>query len=136
VSHRSNLPRLPGAEVESVVFVRDYLQLTLYLPESSPILTCFGWPIVEAGDGVSRSLGDSGYRDALCALIGRLVVACEERAETGVKIEFEGDWSLALRPAWSELDGAEIAMLQMNDEEHAWDVWRPGEPPFEADHWA
>ena len=37
---------LVGAEVESIVFVRDYLQVTLYLPESSPRLTCYAWPAV------------------------------------------------------------------------------------------
>lgn len=128
----SLLRKLVGAKVESVVFVMDYLQLTLWLPESSPTLTYYAWPVVSAQDGVQRSYGDSGYRDALFALITGYVVATESNRDAGLVLRFGGGEELALRPTQAEVEGPEVAMLQMNDEARTWDAWRTGEHPFEA----
>jgi hypothetical protein len=129
----SLLINLVGAEVESIVFIRDYLQVTLYLPESSPRLTYYVWPAVTTPGIAAGSVGNPGYRDELCALIGRLVVGASVGSKTGLTLHFDADASLTIRPAWSELRGPEIAMLQMNDALQRWEVWRPGEPPFESD---
>ena len=132
----TSLQQLVGAEVESVVFVRDYLQITLYLPDCSPRLTFNVWPTLRSSDGVSRCLGDAGYRDELCRLIDSFVAGTEERPDSGLVLHFDADQSLIVRPAWSDLAGPEIAMLQMNDDQKRWMVWRPGEYPFESERWA
>lgn len=124
---------LVGAEVESIVFVRDYLQITLYLPKSSPRLTFYAWPDVTTPGGAARSFGDPGYRDELCSLIGRRIAGATAGSETGLTLHFDADTSITIKPPWRELTGPEIAMLQMNDPTQRWEVWRPGEPPFEAD---
>ncbi|MET8428952.1 hypothetical protein [Nocardia sp. NPDC004860] len=74
----SLLARLVGLELASVVFVRDYLQLDF----DGPRLSCYVWPIIDA-DGTTRSLGDAGYRDTLCALIGQTVVSIDEALAPG-----------------------------------------------------
>ena len=124
---------LVGAEVESIVFVRDYLQITFYLPRSSPRLSCYAWPAVLTSGSRARSLGDAGYRDDLCSLIGRWVTGSSASSATGLTLDFDADTALTLRPAWAELTGPEIAMLQMNDPSQRCEVWRSGEPPFESD---
>ena len=126
----SLLGELVSAEVESVVFVMDYLQLTMWLPESSPTLTCFAWPVISAPDGVTCTYGDPGYRDGLCALITGHVVATESSTNAGLVLHFGGGEALALRPTEAELEAPEVAMLQMNNDARTWMVWRPGEHPY------
>jgi hypothetical protein len=131
----SSLGQLVGAEVESVIFVRDYLQITLYLTNCSPRLTFNVWPAMRSADGEWRGFGDAGYRDELCRLIDGYVADAEERPEAGLVLNFASGQSLVVRPAWSDLDGPEIAELNMNDAKRTWMVWRPGEFPFETDRW-
>ncbi|WP_040807634.1 hypothetical protein [Nocardia concava] len=119
----SLLGRLIGLELASVVFVRDYLQLDF----DGPRLTCYVWPTIEA-DGITRSLGDSGYRDSLCALISQTVVSTEEAVGAGLVLGF-AIGTLSIHPTPEELEGPEIAMLA-GFPDRAWDLWRPGEDTF------
>lgn len=131
------LDELVGSEVESVVFVRDYLQLALFLPEGNPILSLYVWPVLASPEVVTHSVGAHahGYRDALRALINHRVVGAEAREETGLLLSIDTSWSLVVRPAWYELRGPEIGMRQINDQAGRWHVRRRGEAPFETDHW-
>jgi hypothetical protein len=58
-----------GLEVGSIIFVRDYLQISL----DGPGFTLITWPRVKLG-GKTLSQQTPGYRDALCQLIGKTVV--------------------------------------------------------------
>ncbi len=74
----SLLDALVGSELGSVVFVRDYVQLEL----GAGRLTLFVWPSVVV-DATTTRLGDPGYRDLLCDLIGHPVRSTTESRETG-----------------------------------------------------
>ena len=124
---------LLGHKVESVVFVMDYLQITLWGPASSPCLSFYVWPRVMTF-GEVREFGDQGYRDALCHLIGRWVTAATETPTDGLALRFDDD-SVVINPGPSDLSGPEIAMLNLNDPEGTWEVWRPGEGPFADRDW-
>jgi hypothetical protein len=126
----SLLLRLVGEESSSVVFVRDYVQLDF----DGPRLSLFVWPQVAAGAEVRR-MGDPGYRDALCALIGHAVVSVAERTAVGLVVDF-GVGSVVIRPEPEELVGPEIAMLTGFTERVDWQVWRPGERPFNGPEWS
>ncbi|MGW5106674.1 hypothetical protein [Nocardia sp. NPDC004123] len=119
----SLLARLVGLELASVVFVRDYLQFDF----DGPRLTCYVWPTVHA-DGITRSLGDAGYRDALCAFISQTVVSTKEAVGLGLVVRF-GIGAVSIHPALEELTGPEIAMIS-GFPDRSWDVWRPGEDVF------
>ncbi|WP_433567536.1 hypothetical protein ACQP1O_21460 [Nocardia sp. CA-151230] len=119
----SLLARLIGLELASVVFVRDYLQLDF----DGPRLSCYVWPTIDA-DGITRSLGDPGYRDTLCALISQTVVSTQEAVGTGLVLRF-AIGALSIHPTPEELEGPEIAMLA-GFPDRAWGVWRPGENTF------
>ena len=80
-------------------------------------------------------MGDAGYRDELCRLINRFIAEMEKRPESGLELIFETGEMLVVRPAWSDLSGPEIAILDMNDQARRWMMWRPGEHPFESDRW-
>ena len=124
---------LLGHKVESVVFVMDYSQITLWGPASSPRLSFYVWPRLTTF-GEVREFGDQGYRDALCGLIGRWVTAASESATDGLVLRFDDD-SLVVNPEPTDLSGPEIAMLNMHDAEGTWEVWRRGEGPFAGREW-
>ena len=126
-------PSLTGHKVESVVFVMDYAQINLWGPQSSPQISFYVWPRLETF-GETRAFGDPGYRDALCGLIGRTVTAADESEGEGLVLHFDAD-RLVINPEPFELEGPEIAMLRVNDDEGTWAVWRPGEEPFADRDW-
>lgn len=118
------LSRLTGRNLNSVVFLKWYLQLTF----DGPYLNCEVWPTVSIGTGEIK-FGEPGYRDALCSLLGLPVLSTREETGTGLVLEFDGG-SICIHPAPDELDGPEIAMLGGFDD-RAWMCWRPGEDSFE-----
>lgn len=123
------LDRLVGETLSSVIFVADYLQLDF----NGPRLTAHVWPRVRAFDETMH-FGDRGYRDALCAFIGREVTAVVDSHDEGVVVRFGPD-AVVINPEPWELEGVEIAMLQMSNEEGDWDIWRPGEGCFAERDW-
>lgn len=125
----SLLDRLIAEDLSSVIFVGDYAQFDF----NGPRLSTFVWPRVEAAGNEWR-YGDQGYRDALCGLIGRTLTSVADSPETGVVLRFDED-ALVINPEPADLQGPEIAMLQMNDSDHAWDIWRPGERSFSSRSW-
>lgn len=80
--------RLLGQELASVVLVRNYLQLTF----DGPQLTLNVWPRICAERELQRA--DSGYLDALAALIGRCVTSIEETKES-LALTFDNSVTLA-----------------------------------------
>ncbi|MFE3448741.1 hypothetical protein ACFXJ8_07370 [Nonomuraea sp. NPDC059194] len=126
----SLLPALVGEEMSSVIFVRDYVQLDF----DGPRLSLFVWPRVIT-DSTVWSMGDPGYRDALCALIGHTVLAATEDAGAGLVVDF-GCGAVLVKPEPSHLEGPEIAMLGGFTGRADWMVWRPGEPPFDGPEWS
>jgi hypothetical protein len=125
----SLLETLIGEDLGSVIFLGGYVQLDF----NGPRLSAFVWPRVDAF-GMSWTFGDSGYRDSLCGFIGRMVTAVADTPEDGIVIRFDSD-ALTIKPVGFELQGPEIAMLQMNDESRRWDIWRPGEGSFTHGDW-
>jgi hypothetical protein len=125
----SLINELVGEDLSSVVFVADYVQFDF----NGPRLTVFVWPTAQTF-GEKRTIGDPGYRDALCGLITRSVTATLDTAEDGVVLKFDND-ALTIKPSAADLGGPEIAMLQMNDASKRWEVWRPGEGAFEHGDW-
>lgn len=127
------LETLALKDLGSVIFVGDYLQLDF----SDARFTAYIWPTVTV-DGVSRRMGDVGYRSALCALISHMVIDTEESAEAGLLIRF-GLGEVVINPKPIELWGPEIAKLQVDADafrDAMWDVWRPGEGVFANRDWS
>jgi hypothetical protein len=95
------------------------------------------WPSVRMGNRTLQ-LGESGYRDALCAFIDHEVSSVDESPNDGLVIAF-GLGSIVINPEPSELSGPEIAQLAIHDPmaqlSHV-AVWRPGEEPFIGSAWA
>jgi hypothetical protein len=109
--------------MSSVTFVTDYLQLDF----SGPRLTLYVWPDVRLLSEPQRSLGDNGFRDAMCLLIDSEVRDVRESTTEGLILCFDlGE--LQVNPEPSQLTGPEIAMYQSGSAELM--VWRPGEGPF------
>lgn len=73
----STLEQLKGRNLSAVTFVQDYLQLQF----DGPFLNIFAWPRIMA-PAVSVSFEMPGYRDGLCAQIGKTVGGVT--VETGI----------------------------------------------------
>jgi hypothetical protein len=96
VSKKSSLlQEIIGEQLSSVEFVQDYVQLHF----DGPILTTFVWPVVST-HGKTTRVGEPGYKDALCARIGRNVHTADviEGAEVLVEFEDGARISISLRP--------------------------------------
>ncbi|SNS74062.1 hypothetical protein SAMN05216276_10159 [Streptosporangium subroseum] len=126
----SLLSALIGEEMSSVIFIRDYVQLDF----DGPKLSLFSWPQI-AVDSTVRLMGDPGYRDTLCALIGHAVLAATEDTDTGLVVDF-GLGSVVVKPEPSQVEGPEIALLMGFTDRADWMVWRPGEYPFDGPEWS
>ena len=85
VIRRTNkiLDVLVEQQMSAVIFVQDYLQLDF----DGKRLTLNVWPKVSL-DGTTFVSADTGYKDALCSLIGRKVVAVSE-AEIEIGLIFD-----------------------------------------------
>jgi hypothetical protein len=79
----STLERLKGHELSAVTFVRDYLQLQF----DGPFLNIFVWPRIMA-PGASVSLEMPGYRDGLCAQIGKTVGGVAVETDVNFRLFF------------------------------------------------
>jgi hypothetical protein len=71
-----SLDDLKGAEVASIAFVRDYVEVNF----DGPILRSIASPTIEVA-GKRLTFPEEGSRDALCGLIGQTVVVVEERSD-------------------------------------------------------
>ncbi len=95
--------------LESVCFVMDYLQLRF----AGALLTCLSAPVIVHGSCVAR-FPEAGSRDALCALIGRMVVSAEQHADR-LTVGFEGAAELEV-PLVSLSAGPEVAEFTSIDD--------------------
>ena len=133
---------LVGAQLASVVFVRDYLQLVFEptdvgTPEAGVLrrptkggfgtLSAYVLPELETGGRLLKS-GRPGYRDALVELIGRVVAqAGEDPARLRIVFDSGVVASVSLNAADLPDGAVESAMLQLEDAAESWMVWRPGD---------
>lgn len=123
--------------------VHDSLQAVTF--NQSGVVLDFGdawftahvWPTVQVGAEV-YGLGDRGYRDALCALIGHEVTAVDESQQEGLTLAF-GLGLITTKPEPTDLSGPEVAQLAvydpMNQVRHL-AIWRAGEGPFAGPAWS
>lgn len=129
----SLLGALVEEQLESVVFVMDYLQLDFGIAR----FTNYVWPTVAIGE-VTIAFGHAGYRDALCAFIAQEVLSVEESHAAGLVIRF-GLGEIITNPTAIDLHGPEIAQLKVCEgpfQQAGWMVWRPGEDVFAGRDWS
>jgi hypothetical protein len=108
-----DLKRLQAADLAQVCFVRDYLVFTFESDVTSWQLSCLVWPRVTV-EGAARNYGDDGYRDALCSLIGRVIVEAHQAPSEGIFFDLGGA-SIHLRPTEEEISGPDVAILRPED---------------------
>jgi hypothetical protein len=98
----TDLHQVAGSELSAVCFVRDYIELHF----DGPTLRILASPILI--DGENRwEFPQDGSRDALCGLIGSVVVSAAEQPDSLV-LEFDGGAVLKV-PKASRGAGPEIA---------------------------
>lgn len=111
------LSLLEGREVSAVVFVRDYLQLQF----DGPYLNAYVWPELHKGRqnwDVSRP----GYKDALCNLIGRTIVAAVETPDERITLHVDDETSMEFSLRAEDRRCAEAVMVQ-DEGGGRWSIW-------------
>ena len=108
---------LIGEQLSAVTFVQDYLQLHF----DGPCLTGYLFPVVRvAGDGFQ--LGESGYRDALCRLIGEAIENVVMQPDQEFCLVFVTGSSITFSLKEEDRNGPEAIMIQDANKE-TWNVW-------------
>jgi hypothetical protein len=110
------LQTLVGGELSSVTFVQDYVQLDF----NGPGMTAYTMPTVTYGSE-SLCVGQPGYRDALCAQIGRKVERTEVDKQR-VSIIFEGGGVVSVSLLDDDYHGPEALLFSLDREDRMWVV--------------
>jgi hypothetical protein len=105
-----------GEKLTAVTFIHDYVQLQF---DSSLGLTALSTPSVYLG-GSTLTLGDHGYRDALCARIERRIIGANVTEGEEIKIEFDDRSCISVSLMSSQRSGPEAAVF--HDGSKTW-VW-------------
>jgi hypothetical protein len=108
---------IEGAQLSSVTFVQDYVQLNF----DGPSLTAITLPAVVIGE-LQVVPGARGYRDALCAQIGKIVLRCDVRVGDRLQIEFN-DSSVLTISLKSQDYRAEEAVVFRHNRTTEWASW-------------
>ena len=122
---KNPLSLIVGAELDSVVFIRDYVQFS-FQPASGPrcTLTAVADPVVRMASKETRRV-DPGWRDALCTRIGCTVIRAEAIPTLEIALDFDDGMTMLIPLAAGDAIGAEAAILHRGDVASA--VWRIGE---------
>ena len=111
---------LVGAEVGSIVFVRDYVQIYMDKDHAEPlppgsvadvIVNAYSDPEVITG-ATRLKKGDAGWRDALCDLIGRTVTRVKVKADRELLVAFGDETALVVSLADADKHGPEAVYVQ------------------------
>ena len=121
----SPLTHVIGKYLSSVTFVMDYLQMGF----CGPSFNFYNWPVLVVAE---RKLepGETGYRDALCARIGKTIRSLDAFLDTGLTFVFqEGEsMTVSLRaPAGSKLP----ELAEYSSGKKSGIIWSSGEELFD-----
>src|SRR5262245_53722265 len=94
----------------------DYLILGF---DGKGALTALVWPEVRSA-GTTKRFGVPGYRDALCELIARKVVAAASPDDESVLIELEGDSHIYLQFGEEAMAGERAILTGVNRMLYVW----------------
>ena len=115
------LADLIGEELESVTFVRDYVQLGF----NNPGINLYVWPFIHSGD-LALKRPDVGYTDALIGLINSRLAGVDELLDQGLVFDFDDGTRLAVPLDGTGLVGPEVAMYT-DPRSQEIVVWHPNE---------
>lgn len=108
---------LENEKLSAASFIRDYVQLHF----DGPCLNAYVCPhILHQKESITPKV--SGYRDALCERIGKIVVKASEELGERLVIVFADDVTLAVSLKETDRDGPEAAMFHDHSGK-SWNVW-------------
>lgn len=125
-SVESPLKSIVGEYLSSIIFVIDYLQIGF----SDYRFNMYSWPVVFIGNQ-TFTYANSGYKDAICSLIGETLTEIEEYLDKGLTLGFKNASSivLPLRVA-KDFPGPEVAEFHGPNNKFLI-IWQAGEEPFD-----
>jgi hypothetical protein len=115
------LAELIGRELDSVWFVKDYVQLRF----DEPPINLYVMPGIHLADSVKRP-GDPGYADLLVGQIGAKLSGVDEWLDLGLVLDLDSGARLAVSLELAPFP--EVA--EFSGTAGGW-IWTGGEPPWE-----
>jgi hypothetical protein len=112
----SILDELKGRNLSAVTFVQDYLQLQF----DGPLLNVFVWPRIIAPT-ITVNFGMPGYRDGLCAQIGKSVGGVAVAADVTFRLFFTDGSMIEVSLLPGARQGPEAVVFQ--DGKGSFAVW-------------
>jgi hypothetical protein len=124
MSSHPSIEQLVGAEISSVVFIRDYVQITFERQSRTrdARLSIYGRSTVLLGD-VETSTGNTNYASTLVRCIDRIVEAVETSRDAFV-LHLSGGMKITIHVDEKAL----VEAAALNPFEGPGVVWRPGDP--------
>jgi hypothetical protein len=101
---------IESSDLSSVNFIRDYIQFVFEGKKENVILSAFTLPTTEVNNK-KYHFQTSGWRDALCTLIKKIVSTAIAEEGNAIKITFEDGDVLEISLKEEDYDGPEAAML-------------------------
>ncbi len=102
------------SELSSVIFIRDYIQFVFEGKKENFILSAFTMPSTVVKYH-KYNLHTSGWRDALCTLINKIVKTSIVDEGISIKIIFENGDLIEISLKDEDYEGPEAAMLYEDD---------------------
>lgn len=119
------LVHVVGEYLSDVAFVMDYVQMRF----CGPSFNFYNWPVAVLADRTLEA-NDAGYRDALCALIGKTVQSIDIFLDTGLTFRFQsGETVTVSLRAPTESNLPEVAEYSSGKQSGI--IWSSGEEPFD-----
>lgn len=114
---RLGISSIVGEPLSGVAFVQDYVEFHF----DGKILRALSNPLLASGGG-SWAFPEQGSRDALCSMIGRVVVRVTIDEGSRIEVVFSNGSSLVIPLEASALVGPEAAHF-VSAEDQLIDVW-------------
>lgn len=108
---------LVGKELDYITILRGYVQFNF----DKPFINAYQMPRI-CISGQELGIGDAGYYDRLCGMIGSRVVSVHEVPGISLALNFTGDMSIRISLRPEDRACAEVLMLQ-DGEGKRWNVW-------------
>jgi hypothetical protein len=121
MSEESEMNEIPlgpivGEQLTAVTFIHDYLQLQF---DATLAMTLLVFPVLNVGDN-RLSIGEPGYRDALCERIEKTVTHAYVRENEEMRIAFSDASSISVSLREADRIGPETVLFHNGPKLWVW----------------
>jgi len=118
MDQRPDISILSGHNLVGITFIHNYVQILLEGDHESPFINGYVWPVVKRGEEIF-TVDKSGYRDSLCAQIGKKIVHAVVDNE-GIELIFLDGSEISFSLKEENKLGPEAVILHVGGTSYVW----------------